>query len=234
MLSRHHTHTHTRTHTTYAHTHNTPPSCTTPDLDAKIRAAQAARGDEEGDRVGLTDVGKFDTDLYTSTKNKFAGYTTEIVDPADSDDDDTGVGGLGGTHPATREAMRAAGVSNEAQRDKETLQYYKETGGSGLVDTKIANREDEYKKRRMRRTLSPERGDAFGDQTPVRTFKDIMVEQDLKNEREQVRAVGLGCVGFVMNSVSAPVFSPSPCMLLRISLDLMVACASGPLPPPLT
>ena len=67
------------------------------------------------------------------------------------------------------------------------MQYYKEMGGSGLVDTRISNREDEYKQRRMARTLSPERGDAFGGKTPVRTYKDIMAEQELKNEKEQVR-----------------------------------------------
>uniref|UniRef100_A0A7S0DZM5 Splicing factor 3B subunit 1 domain-containing protein n=1 Tax=Hanusia phi TaxID=3032 RepID=A0A7S0DZM5_9CRYP len=58
---------------------------------------------------------------------------------------------------------------------------------------RIADREDEYKARRRNRIISPERHDPFaaGDQTPaadVRTYKDIMEEQQLAKEREAVMA----------------------------------------------
>ena len=93
-------------------------------MEDQIRAAQAARAKagkgakeaDDGDRVGLTEFGRFDKDIYGSS-NKFAGFTSEVVDADDSDDED-GVAAMGGTHPATREAMRAAGQDNEAQREK--------------------------------------------------------------------------------------------------------------------
>lgn len=51
----------------------------------------------------------------------------------------------------------------------------------------IYDREDEYKRRRLNRIISPERNDAFttGDQTPdarVRTYADIMKEAQLRRE----------------------------------------------------
>ena len=53
---------------------------------------------------------------------------------------------------------------------------------------RIADREDDYKKRRLGRQLSPERNDAFtmGDKTPdarVRTYADVMREQMLQREQ---------------------------------------------------
>ena len=53
----------------------------------------------------------------------------------------------------------------------------------------IAAREDDYRKRRLNRIISPERNDAFalGDQTPannVRTYADVMRDQALQRERD--------------------------------------------------
>jgi len=53
----------------------------------------------------------------------------------------------------------------------------------------IVDREDDYRKRRLNQTLSPERNDAFlmGDQTPdarVRTYADVMKETQLARERD--------------------------------------------------
>ena len=57
--------------------------------------------------------------------------------------------------------------------------------------SRVSDRDDEYKARRRQRIISPERHDPFaaGDQTPaagVRTYGDIMAEQQLKKEREAV------------------------------------------------
>lgn len=51
----------------------------------------------------------------------------------------------------------------------------------------IYDREDDYKRRRLNRIISPDRNDAFttGDKTPdarVRTYADIMKEQQLQRE----------------------------------------------------
>eukprot|EP00975_Prorocentrum_lima_P025356 5324412-Prorocentrum_lima.AAC.1 len=56
-------------------------------------------------------------------------------------------------------------------------------GGSGLQNTRVTARESEYMKRgRQNLALSPERGDAFSDQTPARSFRDIMAAQDAARE----------------------------------------------------
>ncbi|CAL5222736.1 g5143 [Coccomyxa viridis] len=54
---------------------------------------------------------------------------------------------------------------------------------------RITDREDDYRKRRLARMISPTRNDAFamGDQTPdasVRTYADVMREQALARERD--------------------------------------------------
>lgn len=60
---------------------------------------------------------------------------------------------------------------------------------SGFTKPKsITDREDDYKKRRLGRRLSPERNDPFlmGDKTPdarVRTYADVMREQMLQREQ---------------------------------------------------
>lgn len=53
----------------------------------------------------------------------------------------------------------------------------------------IFEREDEYRRRRLQRVISPDRNDAFamGDKTPdarVRSYADIMKEQQLQRETE--------------------------------------------------
>lgn len=59
---------------------------------------------------------------------------------------------------------------------------------------RIADREDEYRKRRLARMISPARNDAFamGDQTPdarVSTYADRMREAQLARERDNTLQV---------------------------------------------
>lgn len=54
---------------------------------------------------------------------------------------------------------------------------------------RIVDREDEYRKRRLDRFISPARNDPFamGDRTPandVKTYAEIMREQQLSRERD--------------------------------------------------
>lgn len=60
--------------------------------------------------------------------------------------------------------------------------------------TRITDREDDYRKRRLARALSPARNDAFamGDQTPdarVRTYADVMKDQQLSREKDNTLQV---------------------------------------------
>lgn len=63
-------------------------------------------------------------------------------------------------------------------------------GGLGFQKpASIYEREDDYRRRRLQRVLSPDRNDAFamGDKTPdarVRTYADIMREQQLQRETD--------------------------------------------------
>lgn len=51
----------------------------------------------------------------------------------------------------------------------------RQTHGSGLANTRIADREDAYKARHRTIMLSPDRGgDAFSGQTPARSYAEIM------------------------------------------------------------
>lgn len=59
----------------------------------------------------------------------------------------------------------------------------------GTKSNRIIDREDDYRKRRLNRIISPERVDAFamGDKTPdarVRTYADTMREAQLDRERD--------------------------------------------------
>ncbi len=60
---------------------------------------------------------------------------------------------------------------------------------AGAGQKSIYEREDEYRRRRLNRIISPDRNDAFamGDKTPdsrVRTYADIMREQQIQREME--------------------------------------------------
>ena len=64
-----------------------------------------------------------------------------------------------------------------------------DVSGSFGASRRIADREDDYRRRRLNRELSPERVDAFamGDATPaagVRTYADVMKETALARERD--------------------------------------------------
>ncbi len=59
---------------------------------------------------------------------------------------------------------------------------------------RIIDREDDYRKRRLARMLSPSRNDAFamGDKTPdarVRTYADVMKQQLLDREKDNTVSV---------------------------------------------
>lgn len=50
--------------------------------------AEAEDVPKENERVGFSDVGTFDSDLYTGNKSKFEGYHTSLAMPDDDEEDD--------------------------------------------------------------------------------------------------------------------------------------------------
>ncbi|XP_059296065.1 uncharacterized protein LOC132049328 [Lycium ferocissimum] len=147
-------------------------------MDDEIQKTQEERKKMEQQLASMTSV-TFDTDLYSS--NKFEGYEKSI--PVVDDDD-------------------AFDTENEVARKMASYtapkQFFKEVPrGSGEEDeptgfnktNKIIDREDDYRRRRLNRVISPERQDPFLDKTPgpeVRTYADAMREEALKRQKEEL------------------------------------------------
>lgn len=141
------------------------------------------------ERVGLTSAGKFDADLYgdsSSGKDRFAGYSATILDDGDDDAEEMASlrqGRSGGAASAQKQHANSEGLIDESY---DPFASAREENGSGLVNTRIVDRENDYRKRRFERMLSPERGDVFDGKTPQRSYKEIMQSQRLDAERAEV------------------------------------------------
>lgn len=127
----------------------------------------------------------FDTDLYGG--NDKAGYVTSI--PVNEDDENLEsqvnvVGRKLASYTAPKSLLKEMPRGVDEDDD---LGYKK--------PQRIIDREDDYRKRRLNRVISPERHDAFaaGEKTPdpsVRTYAEVMREEALKREREEtLRAI---------------------------------------------
>jgi splicing factor 3B subunit 1 len=82
---------------------------------------------------------------------------------------------------------------------------------------KIIDREDDYRRRRLNRIISPDRNDAYnsGDKTPdarVRTYADIMKEQQLARERDNTmqNIAAKAKAGELLPSAPAPPAAAAP------------------------
>lgn len=141
----------------------------------------AEEKDEKG--VSLSSTGQFDQDIYSGT-DRFAGYSATVTEEGDEDEqqqkkpDDH--------HSRSRQRSVAQASDGLIDDNHDPFAEARETNGSGIVNTRIADRENAYRKRRFERMLSPERGDAFGSQTPARSYKEIMQTQQLQQERAEV------------------------------------------------
>eukprot|EP00879_Flechtneria_rotunda_P007341 GHRR01007702.1.p1 GENE.GHRR01007702.1~~GHRR01007702.1.p1 ORF type:complete len:901 (+),score=370.22 GHRR01007702.1:192-2894(+) len=126
---------------------------------------------ENGKANGSVD---YDSQLYNGG-DRFAGYNTSIAIDEDDEDEPTMAPSAAQLHQLKYGAPDPDGDAEEEP--------------SGFTKPKrIVDREDDYKKRRLGRMLSPDRNDAFimGDKTPdarVRTYADVMREQLLQREQ---------------------------------------------------
>lgn len=87
------------------------------------------------------------------------------------------------------EIQRRQNLKNELI-DKEHDPFSKDIvsqHGTGIVHSKISDRESEYQARRFKRVLSPERNDPFSSNAnDAKDYKNIMEHQNIDNERTQV------------------------------------------------
>jgi splicing factor 3B subunit 1 len=141
-------------------------------IDLPLARAQEERRKPEG---------AFDTDLYGAAGNRFDGYVTSI--PASGDEDD-----LSAASPTLAPRLASyTGYDAVLPSDQEDHEYHTTNGKS----RRIIDREDEYRRRRLHRYLSPESHDAFaaGEATPapsVRTYADAMRENVLQHRKEEL------------------------------------------------
>ncbi|EFJ36211.1 hypothetical protein SELMODRAFT_404013 [Selaginella moellendorffii] len=131
---------------------------------------------EEGrERVALNSV-SFDKDLYGDRVHyvRFIGTTQE-----DSEDDDPGRAVSRPPYTAPKPLLEE--IPGEEPKD-EDLGFRKEQP--------IAAREDDYRRKRLTRLLSPDRNDPFlsGDKTPhpsTRTYTEVMRDEKLKRDTQE-------------------------------------------------
>ena len=175
------------------------------ELDEEIKALQQARAASasSASRVGLGSAGvHFDQELYGGSGSNFVAAL-----PTDAEEralragaaSASASGGGGGGGGSRSKASRSKRSSVEASRDLlrapdqdsgvDPMAAYRESHGSGLVNTRISDRESEYHARHRQRgtILSPERGDAFSGETPARSYKDTRREQLLDNDIDQMK-----------------------------------------------
>jgi splicing factor 3B subunit 1 len=148
--------------------------------DPEIAKTQEERKKMEQELASLTSV-TFDTDLYGGN-NRFEGYEQSI--PVNDDDDnldamDSAVAKKLASYTAPRSVMNDMPSGGDEDNDN-----------ASMKSAKIIDREDDYRRRRLNRVISPDRHDAFanGDKTPdvsVRTYADVMREEALKREKEE-------------------------------------------------
>ncbi|CAH1101714.1 unnamed protein product [Psylliodes chrysocephalus] len=157
------------------------------DIEAQIREIQSKKkevpADISPDKVAkLGEGGFFDNEIYEG-KGKYEGYVTSIAANDEVDDDEEDVGF---SHKRTGLGAPVALLNDVAQSDKDYDPFADRRRAT------IADREDEYRQRRRRMIISPERVDPFADggKTPdfqTRNYSQIMKEQLLKGEENELR-----------------------------------------------
>lgn len=151
-------------------------------MDAEIAKTQEERRRMEQQLASLTSV-TFDTDLYGG--NDRDAYVTSI--PVNEDEEnldamDNEVARKLASYTAPKSLLKEMPRGGAEDDNDDALGFKK--------PQRIIDREDDYRKRRLNRVISPERHDAFaaGEKTPdpsVRTYADVMREEALKREKEE-------------------------------------------------
>ncbi|XP_060529898.1 splicing factor 3B subunit 1 isoform X1 [Cylas formicarius] len=157
------------------------------DIEAQIRDIQSkkkeipAEKNEKG--VGLGESGYFDSEIYDGSNKKYEGYVTSIAanDEPDEDDEDEGY-----SNKRTGLGAPVALLNDIAQSEKDYDPFADRRRAT------IMDREDEYRQKRIRMIISPERVDPFADggKTPevnARGYTQIMKETLLKGEENELR-----------------------------------------------
>ncbi|XP_055012832.1 splicing factor 3B subunit 1 isoform X4 [Boleophthalmus pectinirostris] len=131
------------------------------DIEAQIleiqgrKAALVEEGADNG--VGLDSTGFYDQEIYGGSDSRFAGYVTSIAanEQEEDDEDDTTTSLLGPKKPGYHAPVAILNAIPQSDEQYDPFAEHR--------PQKIADREDDYKTRRMMMIISPERLDPFAD-----------------------------------------------------------------------
>ncbi|CAI5475130.1 unnamed protein product [Closterium sp. Yama58-4] len=143
---------------------------------------QEERRAKEQELAALASV-SFDKDLYGGgDKDRFAGYEMSIPVMEDEEEQDA-------TEREVARKLASYTAPKELLHELPRGEAEEEAAGF-KKPSRIIDREDDYRRRRLHRIISPDRHDAFamGDATPdaaVRTYADVIKEEALKREKEE-------------------------------------------------
>ncbi|VVC87410.1 unnamed protein product [Leptidea sinapis] len=160
-------------------------------IEAQIREIQSKKNElpENGSAKGVSLADTYyDADIYDSSgqtgKSRYDGYVTSIA--ANDENEDEDIENVPVTQKRPGYTAPASILNDIAQSDKDYDPFADKRRPT------IADREDEYRQKRRRMIISPERIDPFaeGGKTPdigSRTYTEIMKEQYLRAEETELR-----------------------------------------------
>ncbi|CAO2834766.1 unnamed protein product, partial [Amaranthus hypochondriacus] len=153
-------------------------------MDPEIAKAQEERKKMEQELASLSSL-TYDTELYGN--NKREDYLTSI--PVDDNED------LADGMDNNEVARKLASYTAPKSLLKDMPGIGSDVDDGFRKPSRIIDREDDYRRRRLDRVISPARHDAFamGDKTPdvgTRTYAEVMRDEALKREKEEtLRAI---------------------------------------------
>nr|CAG4642280.1 EOG090X00GC [Evadne anonyx] len=156
------------------------------EIEAQVQELQSRNKVDisEKDRIGLGESGFFDSEIYGGDQSRFDGYVTSIATNDEVEEEDyDGAVAAGGRQSFTAPSAILNDIAGSGEDFDPFAEHRRPT---------IADREDEYRAKRRKMVISPERVDPFaeGGKTPdvgSRTYAHIIREQKLNVEEHEVR-----------------------------------------------
>ncbi|WCJ18776.1 Splicing factor 3B subunit 1 [Euphorbia peplus] len=147
-------------------------------MDPEIAKTQEERRKMEQQLASLNSV-TFDKDLYGASDKESYVTSIPVNDDEEIDVADNEVARKLASYTAPKSLLKEMPRGGDEMED---IGFKK--------PSRIIDREDDYRRRRLNRVISPDRHDAFaaGEKTPdasVRTYADVMREEALKREKEE-------------------------------------------------
>ncbi|CAN1139501.1 Splicing factor 3B subunit 1 [Linum perenne] len=148
-------------------------------MDPEISKTQEERKKMEQDLASLTSL-NYDKELYGGTDKDSYVTSIPVNDDEDNDIADNEVARKLASYTAPKSLLKEMPRGGDDDDD-----------GGFKKPSRIIDREDDYRKRRLNRVMSPERNDAFAswEKTPdpsVRTYAEVMKEETLKRDKEAI------------------------------------------------